>query len=187
MKKEIERAKVALSTAETGKNVVVVSSGDPGVYGMAGPILELGRNYEVKIEVIPGLTAANASAAALGAPLMNDYACISLSDLLTPFEVIKNRVKAAAQGDFVIVFYNPKSKQRQIQFQRIVELLLELKAHTTPVGIVKNCKRPDEKVILTSLDKIPVDEVDMASTVIIGNSQSYIEFDRFITPRGYQI
>ncbi|WP_420848177.1 precorrin-3B C(17)-methyltransferase [Natranaerofaba carboxydovora] len=187
MKKEIERAKKALNTASEGKKVAVVSSGDPGVYGMAGPILELSKHYNIDVEVIPGLTASNASASVLGAPLMHDYVTISLSDLLTPFDVIKNRVKKAAEGDFVITLYNPKSNQRQVQFQTIIELLLELKSHDTPVGIVKNCKRPNERAILTTLSQIPYDEVDMLSTVIIGNSQSYIELDKFITPRGYKI
>ncbi len=187
MKKEVERAKKALSTARSGKKVAVVSSGDPGVYGMAGPILELCKDYNVDVEIIPGLTAANASASVLGAPLMHDYVCISLSDLLTPFETIKNRVIKAVEGDFVICFYNPKSNQRQTQFQTIIELLMSLKDHTTPVGIVKNCKRPNQKIILTCLAQIPFEEVDMVSTVIVGNSQSYIQLGQFITPRGYQI
>lgn len=187
MKKELERAEKALSAARQEKKVAVISSGDPGIYGMAGPILELNKYYNVEVKIIPGLTSANASAALLGAPLMHDYVCVSLSDLLTPFEIIKKRIQKAVEGDFVIVLYNPKSNQRKKQFEIIMELLLEQKQHNTPVGIVKNCRRTGEKVILTTLKDIPYEEVDMSSTLIIGNSQSYVEMKKFITPRGYKI
>lgn len=187
MKKEVERAKRALDTAKEGKKVAVVSSGDPGVYGMAGPVLELNKDYNLEVQIIPGLTSANASAALLGAPLMHDYVTISLSDLLTPFHLIKTRVKKAVEGDFVITIYNPKSKQRKEQFNIIIELLRELKNPKTPVGIVKNGHRPGEKIILTTIDDIPFEEVDMLSTLIIGNSKSYIDMGKFITPRGYNL
>jgi precorrin-3B C17-methyltransferase len=184
MRKEVDRAKLAVEEACTGKNVVVVSSGDPGVYGMAGIILEVAVD-KVPVEVIPGVTAATAAASVLGAPLMHDFAVISLSDLLTPWEKISKRLEAAGMADFVIVIYNPRSKGRPDNINKAREILLQHKDPDTPVGIVRCARRGDESFIITSLKDMLDEEIDMLTTVIIGNAQTRVEFGRMITPRGY--
>ncbi|MCT4562994.1 MAG: precorrin-3B C(17)-methyltransferase [Maledivibacter sp.] len=187
MKKEIERCKITIDEAEKGKVVAIISSGDPGVYGMAGAILELvaNRNSDVEVEVVPGITAANAAAASLGAPLMHDYAVISLSDLLTDWDVIKKRIDCAALGDFIITLYNPRSKGRVTQIEEAREIIMKHRGPSTPVGIVRNAKREGEEVVITSLEKMLEHRIDMFTMVIIGNTNTYAMDNRMITPRGY--
>ncbi len=189
MTREIERCQLALDKAKEGKRVCLVSSGDPGVYGMAGIMHEIvhGESSEIPIHVVPGITAANAAAAVLGAPLMHDYAVISLSDLLTPWEVITKRVEMAAKGDFVIVLYNPKSKGRVTQIEEVRELLLSIKPGHTPVGIVTNAKRAGESKVLSTLADFTKEEINMFSLVIVGNSQTKCWDQLLVTPRGYKL
>ncbi|SHJ84184.1 precorrin-3B C(17)-methyltransferase [Paramaledivibacter caminithermalis] len=187
MKKEIERCDITIDEAEKGKVVSIISSGDPGVYGMAGVILELvaKRNSDIEVEVVPGITAANAAAASLGAPLMHDYAVISLSDLLTDWEVIKRRIDCAAAGDFIITLYNPRSKGRVTQIEEAREIIMQYRKPTTPVGIVRNAKREGEEVFITNLENMLKHKIDMFTMVIIGNTNTYKLNDKMITPRGY--
>lgn len=185
MRGEIERCKKAIEMVKEGKTTAIVSTGDAGLYGMAGPILELVKDIEV--EVIPGVTAGFSAAAELGAPIMHDYASISLSDLLTPWQVILNRVEKAAQADFVLQIYNPRSKGRKDHLEKIIEIISKYREGQTPVGIVKNSGRPGREITITSLDKIDYEKVDMLTVLIIGNSNSYIENGKIITPRGYEI
>lgn len=191
MRQEVDRCQKAVDLAAEGKSVAVISSGDPGVYGMAGLVLELiGKLPEEKrpaCEIIPGLTAANTSAAALGAPLMHDYAVISLSDLMTPWEQIKKRARLAAEGDFVIAIYNPKSRGRSTYLNEIRDIALEFRKPETPVGIVRKAGRPGMNWTISTLEKLPEEDVDMQSTVIIGNSNTYVEGGHMITPRGYKL
>lgn len=185
MKGEIERCKVAIEKVKEGKNTVIVSTGDSGLYGMAGPILELAE--DIKVEIIPGVTAAFSAAAELGSPIMHDYTSISLSDLLTPWEVIENRLEKAAEADFVISIYNPKSKGRKEHLEKAVNIILNYRKIDTPVGIVKNSGREGTEITITTLGSIDYDKVDMLCVLIIGNSNSYIKGDKIITPRGYNI
>jgi precorrin-3B C17-methyltransferase len=191
MTQEVRRAEEAIKKAFAGKNVCLVSSGDPGIYGMAGVILELLKKTEVgkiPIEIIPGITAASSSASLLGAPLMNDFAVISLSDLLTDSKIIEKRIRSACQGDFVIVFYNPKSKKRIKPWQKAWQIMMRYRSPGTPVGIVRNARRANEGVIITSLkDMLTAKEIDMGTTVIVGNSKTFIKGRYMITPRGYKI
>lgn len=189
MKQEIERCKEAIEIAKTGKTVAVISSGDAGVYGMAGLILELleAEKLDLKVNIIPGVTASTAAAALLGSPLMHDYCHISLSDLLTPMDLIEKRVELASQGDFVICFYNPRSKGREHHLERAFELIKKYKSADTVVGIVKNAAREDEEKIITTLEAIDYTLVDMTSIVIVGNNSTYKADDLMITPRGYKI
>jgi precorrin-3B C17-methyltransferase len=153
---------------------------------MAGIMLELADD-SVDIEVVPGITAANAAAACLGAPLMHDYAVISLSDLLTDWELIKKRLHHASEGDFVIALYNPRSKGRQTQIVEAREIMMKSKDSSTPVGIVRNAKRDDQSVVVTTLEEMLNHEIDMFSMVIIGNKKSYIKDGKMVTPRGYAV
>ncbi len=189
MKKEIERCELCFDIAEQGKKVAIVSSGDAGIYGMAGLIYEVAkrRDSKIEIEVVCGVTSSTAAASILGAPLMHDYAVISLSDLLTPWELIEKRVKYAAQGDFVTTIYNPKSMERTWQIEKVKEIFLSVRDKNTPVGIVRNAKRADESLVITTLEFMTNHDIDMFSTVIIGNSQSYIWQNKIITPRGYKV
>nr|WP_218070324.1 precorrin-3B C(17)-methyltransferase [Desulfuribacillus alkaliarsenatis] len=191
MRKEIDRAKAAADLASEGKCVAVVSSGDPGVYGMAGIVLELVEEQyndkNIEVEVIPGITAATAAAAALGAPLMHDFAVISLSDLLTPWTKIMTRIEAAGLGDFIVVLYNPKSHGRPNHINTAREIFLWHKDPMTPVGIVRNAKRGEEEVIITNLKEMLNHPIDMLTTVVIGNSQTKIINGKMVTPRGYQL
>lgn len=191
MRQEVDRCQKAVDLAEEGKKVAVISSGDPGVYGMAGLVLELVQKLPEEkrpaCEIIPGLTAANTSAAALGAPLMHDYAVISLSDLMTPWEQIKKRAKLAAEGDFVIAIYNPKSRGRQDYLNQIRDIVLQYRKPETPVGIVRKAGRPGMNWTISTLEKLPGEDVDMQSTVIIGNSNTYTEDGYMVTPRGYKL
>lgn len=191
MMQEIKRAKESIKIALEGKSVCIISSGDAGIYGMTQVVLEVLKKNQFKkitLEIIPGITAATSCASLLGAPLANDFAVISLSDLLTEKEVIKKRVRAAAKGDFVIVFYNPKSKKRIQPFKDAMHILRKYRNGETPVGIVKNAYRQNQKVNIIKLkDFKNLDEVDMTTTIIVGNSQTYIKENYLITPRGYKI
>ena len=187
MKKERERAQQALELAEQGKNVVVISSGDAGIYGMAPLIYEMQRERGSAVEVstLPGISAFQKAASLLGAPIGHDLCIISLSDLMTPWEVIEKRIKAAATGDFVTAVYNPKSHGRYWQLYRLKELFLNERQAGTPVGYVRQAGREEQEVKLTTLAQLDPEDVDMFTVIIIGNSQSYISEEKFITPRGY--
>jgi precorrin-3B C17-methyltransferase len=185
MRGEIERCKRAIEKTRAGFDTCIVSTGDPGLYGMAGPILELADDVEV--EVIPGLTSAFCAAAEVGAPIMHDCCTISLSDLLTPWAIIEKRLKHAAQADFVIALYNPKSKGRSQHINRAVEIMRQHKPDDTPVAIVKNAGRAGNERTLATLATLDYAGIDMRTVVIIGNSQTYIKNGQMITPRGYRI
>lgn len=189
MRKELERVEKAVNLAAEGKKVALISSGDAGVYGMAGPALELldKSEIEIEVEVIAGITAANAAAAVLGAPLMHDYAVISLSDILTPWDQIQKRLKAAAEADFITTLYNPRSSRRKMQLKETKKIFLEHRSPDTPVGIVHSVGRDEEEVMITTLAELPLEKVDMLTTVIIANSNSYVSDQKIITPRGYKI
>jgi cobalt-precorrin 5A hydrolase/precorrin-3B C17-methyltransferase len=181
---EIERAEQALDEARAGASVALVSGGDVGVYAMASPALEL-ADEEVDVTVVPGVTAAQAAASLLGSPLGHDHCSISLSDLLTPWEIIRERVRAAAEADFVISLYNPRSKGRDWQLGKAHEILLEHRPPNTPAGIVKDAYRKGQQVIHTDLGSLRPEDVDMLTIVIIGNSQTEVRAGRMVTPRGY--
>ena len=184
MTKEVDRCIDVLKLAKEGKNVALISSGDAGVYGMAGIMLEI-ADGEVEVEIIPGVTATNAAAAIVGAPVMHDYVTISLSNLLTDWELIKKRLELAAQGDFVVSIYNPKSRGRVTQIEEAREIMLKYKPKTTPVAIVRNAGREDEEHVVTTLDEMLNHESNMLTIVIIGNANTFIKDGKMITPRGY--
>ena len=187
MMKEIDRCRMAIEDAMAGNKVAMVSSGDSGIYGMTGLIYELAfdMNADIEIESVPGVTAASSAASVLGAPLMHDVALISLSDLMTPIEKIMKRVELAGEADFVIALYNPKSHGRTEYLGQAADLLLKTRSPETPVGIVRDIGRKDQKMTLTTLGKLKEAEVDMLCTVVIGNSQTYAKNGLMITPRGY--
>jgi len=189
MKKEVERCQISLDKAMKGNTVALISSGDAGVYGMAGIMLQLKleKGSKIPIEIVPGITAASAAASILGAPLTHDFAVISLSDLLTDWELIKKRIELAAMGDFVIALYNPKSTGRVYHIHEAREIMLKYKKHDTPVGIVKNALRTDEQVYITDLENMLEYPIDMVTVVVVGNSTSFIQDGRMITPRGYDL
>lgn len=191
MTREVERCREAIRRAQDGKTVVLVSSGDPGVYGMAGLVLEMlereGLLDALEVEVIPGITSATAAAAKLGAPLMHDFAVISLSDLLTPWALIEKRLSLAARGDFVLVLYNPASNKRTGQLARAREIILSHKSPDTPVGIVRNACREGETLVVTDLEHLPEHAVDMLSIVIVGNRDTRRAGRFLVTPRGYRL
>ena len=191
MRQEIQRAQLAVDEAQKNLNVAVISSGDAGIYGMAGLLIEmvmnLPENLQPKIEIAAGVSALNSAAAILGAPLMHDFAVISLSDLMTPFELIKKRVKLAAEGDFVIALFNPKSKSRVTHINEVQKILLEYRAGSTPVGIVTNAGRVDERKIISTLENFVDEQIDMFTLVLIGNSKTFVKGDYMITPRGYKL
>lgn len=206
MTKEVERVEKAINQALSGKTCAIVSSGDPGIYAMAGLVFELCRKNKIalvrhgcesvdteadgdsrclEIEIVPGIPALAAGASLVGAPLTHDFAVISLSDLLTPWETIEKRIKAASAGDFVIVIYNPKSRKRDWQLKRATEIMLEYKEGKTPVGIVTGAMRSNQKVTVVTLDQLDTSGVDMQTVLFIGNSTS-VEYGQFMyTPRGY--
>ncbi len=208
MTQEIDRCSKAVELALEGKTVSVISGGDPGIYAMAGLVFEIVRGEEsgvrsrdkekkrdpspltphpsLSVEVIPGISALNACAARLGAPLMHDFASISLSDRLTPWELIERRLDAAAAADFVIILYNPKSRGRAGHIGRAREIIMKHRSPETPVGIVKGAMREDERIVLSDLEEMLDCEIDMQTTVIIGNSRTFIWNDHMITPRGYE-
>jgi len=189
MRSEIERASLAIEKAEVGKVVSVISSGDPGIFGMAGLVLEVAKNSKLKIpvEVVPGIPSENAAAALLGAPLMHDHVTISLSDLLTPWDVIEKRIRLAAEGDFVVVLYNPKSSERKWQIEKTIEILLSRKPSDTPVGIVKSAMRKKQNVIITNLGTVLEHPIDMTTIVIVGNSTTFVYDNYMVTKRGYKV
>ncbi len=187
MKKERQRAEQAFDLAEQGKTVVVISSGDAGIYGMTPLIYEMqaALHSDLEIKTLPGISAFQKAASLLGAPIGHDMCIISLSDLMTPWEVIERRIKAAAVGDFVTAVYNPKSHGRYWQLYRLQELFLKYRAADTPIGYVRQAGRDDEEIKITTLGAFDPEDVDMFTVMIIGNSQSYISDGKFITPRGY--
>jgi len=187
MKRERDRAEQAFELAEQGKTVCVISSGDACIYGMAPLIWEMRRERgsDVEIEVLPGISAFQKAASLLGAPVSHDFCVISLSDLMTPWERIERRIRAAAEADFVTAVYNPKSKERYWQLHRMKELMIESRSADTPVGYVRQAGRDGESVVVTTLGELDPEEIDMFTIVIIGNSQSYSWQGRMITPRGY--
>jgi len=193
MTQEVERALQCIDLAKSGKIVSLVSSGDPGIYGMAGLIYETlaesgwDPKSGLQVEIIPGVSALNSCASIIGSPLMTDFAVLSMSDLLVPWEIIIKRVEAAAQGDFVIVIYNPSSKKRIHQLQDTRKILLKYRKPSTPVAIIKGAFRNSQSVVLTDLENLEnhSDKLGMITTVIIGNSSTYNYKDLMINPRGY--
>jgi precorrin-3B C17-methyltransferase len=193
MTQEVERAKQCIDLAQEGKIVSLVSSGDPGIYGMAGLIYETlaeagwDPKTGLQVEIIPGVSALNSCAALVGSPLMTDFAVVSMSDLLVPWEIITKRVEAAAQGDYVIVIYNPSSKKRIHQLQDTRKLLLKYRKPSTPVAIIKGAFRDSQSIVMTDLENMEeyADKLGMISTVIIGNSSTYNFKNLMINPRGY--
>ncbi len=208
MTQEVDRCRKAIDLAREGKTVAIISGGDPGVYAMAGLVFELLRSQEsgarsqeksghhssslltshssLPVEVIPGISALNAAAARLGAPLMHDFACISLSDRLTPWAVIEKRLDAAAAADFIIVLYNPRSKGRAGHLDRARKIILKYRGPSTVVGIVRGAMREQETVIVTDLGAMNDTDIDMQTTVIIGSSTTFAWDHLMITPRGYE-
>ena len=194
MTQEVERAHQCIDLAKEGKIVSLVSSGDPGIYGMAGLIYETlaESGWEPKnglpVEIIPGISALSSCSSIIGSPLMTDFAVLSMSDLLVPWEIIVKRVEAAAQGDFVIVIYNPSSKKRIHQLQDTRRILLKYRKPTTPVAIVKGAFRESQTVVITDLENLEkhADKLGMITTVIVGNSSTYNYKDLMINPRGYK-
>ena len=194
MTQEVERAQQCIDLAKSGKIVSLVSSGDPGIYGMAGLIYETlaEQGWDPKkglpVEIIPGVSALNSCASIIGSPLMTDFAVLSMSDLLVPWDIIIKRVEAAAQGDFVIVIYNPSSKKRIHQLQDTRKILLKYRKPSTPVAIIKGAFRDSQSIVLTDLENMEnySDKLGMISTVIIGNSSTYNYNDLMINPRGYK-
>lgn len=189
MRMEKERCELSLKYALSGKIVSLVSGGDAGIYGMAGIMFEILKehNAELEVRVIPGVSSVNACASLLGSPLTHDFACISLSDLMTSWEVIKKRLVCAASADFVIALYNPKSFTRTEQINEAVNIIRGYREKSTPAGIVRNAYRNDEEIVITNLNDILSHDIDMSSTIIIGNSKSFIHNNRIITPRGYTL
>ena len=187
MMKEVDRCIEVLELAKAGKNVALISSGDAGVYGMAGIMYEvIGENDDIEVEVIAGVTATNAAAAIVGAPIMHDYVTISLSNLLTDWELIKRRLELAAQGDFIVSLYNPKSRGRTTQIVKAQQIMLKYKSKDTPVAIVRNAGRENEEYEITTLENMLDFEINMLTIVLIGNSNTYVKNGKIITPRGYE-
>ena len=192
MTKELDRAGQALDLALSGKVVALISSGDPGIYAMAAVVFELVKDrglqlgqHGLQIEVVPGVPAVAGAASILGAPLSHDFACISLSDRLTPWELIAKRLDLASQADFVIALYNPKSKGRDWQYAKALEIISSHRSKDTPVGVVSRVGRKGETCQVLSLAQAAKAEVDMQTVVIIGNSQSFVHSGCMVTPRGY--
>ena len=187
MRKELERCRLALESANSGQTTAMICSGDAGVYGMASPILELAEEYpDVVIDVVPGVTAALSGSAVLGAPLSNDFCVVSLSDLLTPWEQIERRLQAAAMGDFSLVLYNPSSHKRKDYLQKACDLLLAGgKRPETVCGFVRNIGREGEEAVLCTLEELRDTDVDMFTTVFIGTAATKVLSGRMVTPRGY--
>ena len=189
MRQEVTRTREAILQASRGRTVALVSSGDAGIYGMAGLAYQIAatEKIDIPIEVIPGVSASTAAAAALGAPLMLDYATISLSDLLVPWGTICTRLEALASADIVTAIYNPRSKKRVMQLEKAVEIFSAHNRPDTPVGIVTAAGTKEETVVLTDLTAVLDHEIGMRSLVIIGNSTTIIADGKMITPRGYEV
>lgn len=187
MKQEVDRCRWALDTAQLGKTVAMVCSGDAGVYGMAGLMLELGESYpDVDIEIVAGVTAALSGAAVLGAPLGHDFCVISLSDLLTPWELIEKRLRCAAEGDFAVCIYNPCSKKRVDTLRRACAVLMERKSPDTACGWVRKIGRDGREHRILTLGELADETLDMFTTVFIGSSSTRICSEHLVTPRGYR-
>ena len=187
MKKEVERCILTFEEARKGKTAAMICSGDAGVYGMSGLILEIGADYpDIEVEVIPGVTAAASGAAMLGAPLIHDFALISLSDLLTPWEKIEKRLKCASEADFVICLYNPSSKKRHDYLQKACDIMMLHKSPEIVCGVVSQIGRTGEDMHVMPLRELRETKVDMFTTVFIGNSQTKIIDGKMVTPRGYR-
>ena len=188
MRQEIERCRLAFEEAEKGKKVALICSGDAGIYGMASLMYEIGKEYpEIELLIIPGITAASSGAAVLGAPLNHDFCVISLSDLLTPWKKIEKRLIAAAEGDFAMAIYNPSSHKRKDYLQRACDILLRYLEEERACGYVENIGREGTKVVICTLKELRDREVNMFTTVFIGNAGSEIVNDKLITKRGYQV
>jgi precorrin-3B C17-methyltransferase len=189
MGKEVERAQIAVDKAKEGKTVVMVSSGDPGVYGMAGIVLEVAAKDKspVPVEIIPGVTAATAASAILGAPLVSDFAVISLSDLLTPWEKIERRLEAAASADVSIVLYNPQSQGRIEPLAKAYEIMMKRIDPKTPVGIVRQAGRGGQNFTITTLKDMLNCDIDMVTTIVVGNSATKVVNGKMVTARGYDL
>ena len=198
MRKEVERCRTAIGHALSGRSVALVSSGDAGIYGMAGLVLDICRERELAVSewneggkadfylrIIPGIPSFNAAASLAGAPLMHDFAAISLSDHLTPWEIIEKRLAAAAEADFVLAIYNPRSHSRPDFLERAREIILRYRSAETPAAVVRRAMREGQWKCVTALGRLPIDEVDMQSLVIVGNSRTYIWRGWMVTPRGY--
>ncbi len=192
MTEEVSRAQEAVKQAEQGKTVAVISSGDAGLYGMAGLVYEVliekgwKEDEGVEVEIIPGVSAINSCASLLGAPVMHDACTISLSDHLTPWDLIVKRVEAAAQADFVIALYNPKSGKRTRQIEETQRILMKYRDKGTPVGLVKSAYRERQNIVMTDLEHMLDHEIGMLTTVVIGNNSTFYYDGKMITPRGYQ-
>jgi precorrin-3B C17-methyltransferase len=203
MTKEVKRVRAAIDVVLTGRSCAIVSSGDPGIYAMAGLVFEickkenirvipptsetaLNEKFALTVEVVPGIPALCAGASLLGAPLSHDFAAISLSDLLTPWELIEKRIEAAASADFVIVLYNPKSKRRSRQLETAQKIILKYRDKKTPAGIVVSAMRKDEMVTVIPLEDLHKADVNMQTIIFIGNSTSFTYLDFMVTPRGYR-
>ncbi len=189
MMQEVKRCRMAVEEAMKDQTVAMVSSGDSGIYGMAGIIYQVAEEMgaDIEIETVPGVTAASAAASVLGAPLMHDFAVISLSDLMTPLDLIMKRVDCAGQSDLIVCLYNPKSKKRTGYVEQAADILMKYRSSGTPVGIVRNAGRKGEQSQITTLGELKNAEIDMFSVVLIGNSQTYVSRGRMITPRGYNL
>ncbi len=189
MTKEVERVRAAIKRAAEGANVALVSSGDAGIYGMAGLAIELAdaMDIDLAIEIIPGVSAASSAGAKLGAPLALDFTTISLSDLLVPWETIKKRLEAAAAADLVAALYNPKSKKRVARLEEAAEIFREYRPDSTPVGVCDSISLKGERIVITTLGEFLNEEIAMRTTVIIGNSSSKVINGWFVNPRGYKI
>ncbi len=189
---ETERAQLAVERAQHGATVCVISSGDAGIYGMASLVLEVAEQRQAEalgpdVVVVPGVSAINACASLLGAPIGHDFAVISLSDLLTPWAAIEKRLRAAAEADFVTVLLNPKSVRRDWQYGQAQAILAQHRAPDTPVGVVRNAYRPDQSVVITTVAEMADASVDMLTTVIVGNAHTRQWQSRIVTPRGYAV
>lgn len=191
MRQEVDRCRAAVDLALSGKRVAMVCSGDPGIYGLAGLVLQILQAHpegaQVEVNIIPGISALNACSSMLGAPITHDFSVISLSDILTPWDLIVKRLHAAGQADFVVVIYNPRSRRRVRQLEEAVKILKEYRKFSTPVGIVRRAMRQGETVIITTLSDLASQDIDMQTTIIVGNSQTFVWQGRMITPRGYVI
>lgn len=189
MTREIDRCRMAIEIALTGKDVAMISSGDSGIYGMAGAVFQMVQEMkaDIDVDVVPGVTAASAAASVLGAPLMHDFSIISLSDLMTPQELIEKRLDAAGASDMIVCLYNPKSHTRTDKVEIAQRILLEHRSPDTPVGCVRNAGREGENAQITTLGALDEADIDMFTLVIIGNSRTYVHDGRMITPRGYRV
>ncbi len=187
MRKEIQRCELAFEKAREGKTTAMICSGDAGVYGMSGLILEIGEKYpDTEVEIVSGVTAAIGGGAVLGAPLMHDFAVISLSDWLTPWDLIIKRLRAAAEADFCIVLYNPSSRARQDYLEKAIDEIIKYRSPENVCGTVQNIGREGEKMTLYTLEELHHTPVDMFTTVFIGNSTTKVINGKMVTPRGYQ-